>query len=159
MKFRRYYRPEEGIKGITPRRLSAAKRALLHEQNKLPLFAGMIAATQPTPEERIQKIDAGRVQDTIETRKRRADQWRKGRAQLRGLSAADQKGILHYWNNSMLPKDPEYFLDLIRNWTVNGWRPAVFTEEDKKKWKEGRERVNQLFAQWKAEGRIKDIQY
>jgi len=155
IKFKKYFRAEEGIRGITPRRLAAARRALLNEQNKLPLFASMIAQGQPTPEERIQKVDIGIVEMTREDRKRRAEKWRKARNLLRNLPDQDRAGILEWWNRPVYPLCPEFLLDLIHQWTNFGWRPPFYGEEELKKWAEGREKVKALFAKWESEGRYK----
>jgi len=156
IKFKRYFRPEECIRGITPRRLSAARRALQNERDKLPLFAEMIAAGQPTPEQRIESFDIGVVESTRESRIRRASRWREARDLLRKMSDQDRKGILDWWNRPVYPLDPEYLLDLIRQWTKDSWRPPFYGEEEHRKWEEGREKLKILFAKWRAEGRIKD---
>jgi len=46
--------------GATPRRITAAKRALQRQRDKAPLFTIEIAASQPTPEERIVDFDKWR---------------------------------------------------------------------------------------------------
>jgi hypothetical protein len=54
---------------------------------------------------------------------------------------------------SKLPKDPSYLSGLIRRWTVEGWRPTFYREDDQKRWAEGRKKVAQLLDHWRKEGR------
>jgi hypothetical protein len=100
--------------------LTAARQALKREQDKLPLFAAMIAENQPSPEERIEKADLGTIESTRETRLKRAMQWRKIRRTLRLHPVEDRQGILTYWNKKVYPLDPEYLADLIRSWAEKG---------------------------------------
>lgn len=155
MAFKRYFRPEDLLRGVTPRRLAAARKALKSERDRRPLFADLVASTQPTPEERVQKADQGCIESTRDSRKIRADHWREARKQLRALSVEDRQGILDYWNRKVYPLTPEYLFGLIRSWTVDGWRPAFYGEDDLKKWAEGRVRLAKLFEQWRKEGKYK----
>jgi len=116
MRFRREgFKP--GPRGITPRRLAAAKRALQRQREKLPLFADEIARSQPTPEERIRKHDETWERHKKSIRSFVANQWCEGRRKLRAMPKAEQKKLLDYWNNhKFLPASSEYFADLVTNW-------------------------------------------
>lgn len=103
--------------GVTPRRLSAAKRALQKQRDKAPLFAAEIASGQPSPEERIYRFDAANHLRMREDRKRDATMWRKGRAILRAMTMQEREVFLAYWNERWKgPKRPEYLLDLLHTW-------------------------------------------
>ena len=62
-------------RGITPRRLAAAKRALKRQRDKYPLFADQIAARQPTPEERIWEMDIKFVLQWDKLRQATCKKW------------------------------------------------------------------------------------
>lgn len=154
IRFKRYGKIEEQARGVTARRLAAAKRALQRERDKLPLFADMIAETQPSPEERINKVDAGLIKQMIETRHEIAAKWRKCRADLRAMPQNEREHLLWYWNRSMLPGDTTYLSGLIRRWTQKGWRPEVRNEEEEqRKYAIGRVRLAILFERWHKAGR------
>lgn len=106
------HRPEP--RGITPRRLSAAKRALSRERDRLPLLAGQVAAEQPTPEDRIQHFDRQLLEHDQAHRDLAAKHWRWGRTQLSFLSAEIRVAILAAWNASSIPANAHYFADFVR---------------------------------------------
>lgn len=154
IRFKRYGRIEEQVRGITPRRLAAAKRALQRERDKLPLFADIIAETQPTPEERITKIDTGLIGQMFEARNRIAAKWRECPRALRAMPADESAHLLWHWNRSMMPADTTYLSGLIHSWTVNCWRPEVRNEEEEqRKYAAGRIRLAILFERWHKAGR------
>lgn len=101
------------VKGITKRRLSNSTRALQKEREKLPLLSDWVAEQQPTPEERINNFDKGLIEYQKKLRKYRAEKWREVRKILSCLSLEAKSTVLNYWNNSRIPKDPVYFLDLM----------------------------------------------
>ncbi len=74
-------------RGITPRRLSAAKRALQKQRERLPLFADQVAAEQGTHEERTEHFDQRQLEREQGHRDLAARHWRWGRYQLSQLSA------------------------------------------------------------------------
>jgi len=158
IKFKRYWRPDEVRRGVTPRRLAAARRVLQKEQEKLPLFAEAIAEQQPTPEARVLFFDDRAVSTTQSARKRRAQGWKRARTLLRSMCDKERASLLWHWNRSAFPKDPSYLLDLIHQWN-RGWRPKVLSEEDFKKFEEGRKRVDELLARWEAEGKLRQGKY
>lgn len=154
IRFKRYGRIEEQTRGITPRRLAAAKRALQRERDKMPLFADMIAETQPTPEERITKLDAGLIEQMIENRQEVAEKWREIRRKLREMPVDEREHLLWYWNRSMMPADTTYLSGLIYQWTERGWRPETRNdEEDQRVWAAGRIKCAVLYERWYKAGR------
>lgn len=114
MRFKRYR--TRTPRPITPRRLSAAKRALQRERDKFPLLTDWVAQQQPTPEGRLdhfQSVEARRIEST---RQNRADNWKRARRLLRLLPSEIRQAILDKWNNHSMPADPAYLGDLI--WTT-----------------------------------------
>jgi hypothetical protein len=121
--------------------LSAAKKALQRERDKVPLFAAEVAAEQPTPEGRIAKIDAG-FQDWIaETRKLKADQWRKARAILRNLPADIAFSIIARWQYGIYPGDPVFLLGMI-TCRLRGDPVDPLTEQQIQAWLDGAEPIH-----------------
>jgi hypothetical protein len=101
-------------KGITPRRLAAAKRALQKQKDKYPLLSDWIAQQQPTPEERILKADESIIWQQQYWRDCSARCWRKWRARLYRLSLPERQLLLSEWNDSHYPKTSGYFADFCR---------------------------------------------
>jgi hypothetical protein len=101
-------------KGITPRRLAAAKRTLQKQRDKYPLLTDWIAQQQPTPEERILKADQGIVWQQQYWRDCRAKDWRKWRTRLYQLPLLERQRLLKQWNESHYPKSSEYFADFCQ---------------------------------------------
>lgn len=99
---------------ITPRRLAAAKRALQRQRDKCPLFADQIAERQPTPEERIDKIDEQNLMCWIRLRKSECKNW----LQLRHIVRKEicpwlKQEFLERWNKSSCPGSAVYALDSL----------------------------------------------
>ena len=101
-------------RGITPRRLSAAKRALQRQRERLPLFSDQVAAEQGTPEERIEHFDQNQLEREKGHRDLAARHWRWGRHQLSQLSAEIRLEIIERWNRSLIPPHSHYFADFVR---------------------------------------------
>lgn len=116
-----------GMRPVTGRRIAAAKRFLQKERDKAPLFAAEIEAEQPTPEERIQKHDAGFVAFWQEFRNHDARVWRKARALLRTLPADAQAEIHARWQASSIPGNAAYFSDFLRTRLVE-WAKLIGLE-------------------------------
>jgi hypothetical protein len=113
MKFSRC--PYKAIaKGITPRRLAAAKRTLKKQRDKYPLLTDWIASQQPSPEERILKADQNIVWQQQYWRDSDARCWRKWRERLYRLHVSERQRLLDEWNESHYPKTSEYFADFCR---------------------------------------------
>jgi len=103
--------------GPTPHRLSAARRALKRQRDKLPLFAAEISAGQPTAEERIRYYDELNLKRIKEDRNRVAGQWIRGRMMLSKMSQVNQEAFLEYWNHHWIgPRTALYFVDLLDHW-------------------------------------------
>ena len=101
-------------RGITPRRLAAAKRALKRERDRLALFADEVAREQPSPEERIESFDDRGMRAERAMRDLAARHWRWGRRQLELVSDDVRQQILCAWNRSMAPPSAHYFADYVR---------------------------------------------
>ena len=145
--FQRYPR-KDLVRGVTPRRIAAAKRALQRERDKLPLFAELIAEEQPTPEARVQAYRKRTLDILADTRKRIAQDWLEIRNVLREMPDRDE--LLKHWNNSHVPKYPWYMFGLIHKWK-NGWRPIAITEEEVERWRAGSKAKNMaLYEKIKA---------
>ena len=61
MKLRRRIPDRIEPRGVTPRRLAAAERALTRERAKLALFAQQVLAEQESAEERIDRMDQSMI--------------------------------------------------------------------------------------------------
>jgi ribosome modulation factor len=150
IKHKKELRLAEVVRGVTPRRLAAARRALQNQQDKFPLLAVLIAEAQPTPEQRILNSDQKFICTFLEDRKRTAKGWREARKQLRALIEQDRNQLLTHWNRSHYPKTPVYLKTLIHRW-LDGWRPQILTDADLLKFAEGRKNVNELLEKWRKE--------
>ena len=113
MKTRHRRRGRLRLRGITPRRLAAAKRALQRERDRHALFADQVASEQPTAEERITKSDLGVIEYDQGHRDLAATHWRWGRMQLRNCPEIAEE-ILAKWNRSSIPDTGTYFADFVR---------------------------------------------
>ena len=118
IRFKRALKSEK--RGVTPRRLAAAKRTLKRQADALPLFSEQIRAEQPTPEERIRNFDDDHAEWAQGMRDHDAISWRKSRAQLRALPREKQKVILAFWNKSSMPADACYFATVMHNYIEQG---------------------------------------
>jgi hypothetical protein len=121
------------------RRLSSARRALQRERDKAPLFAREIAAEQPTPEGRIQQLDAGAAAWLADRRRGVAAGWKACRAELRSLPADLMLAILREWQYGYLPGSHEYLANLIHS-RRRGDRPGELMEAQITAWVRGEAR-------------------
>jgi hypothetical protein len=87
LSIRRSIRHRPTPRGITPRRLIAAKTALRRERERFPLFADQVAEEQPTPDERIAHFDERLLNGDQGQRDLAAKHWRWARRQLADVSA------------------------------------------------------------------------
>lgn len=106
-------RGRPALRGITPRRLAAAKRALARERDRYALFADEIAAEQPSPEERITAADLAVLDYDQGHRDLAAKHWRWGRKRLRRYPEVTAE-ILAKWDPSWIPETGSYFADFVR---------------------------------------------
>jgi hypothetical protein len=118
IRFKRALKSEK--RGLTPRRLSAAKRALSRQADALPLFSKQIKAGQPTPKERIRSFDDNHAEWAQGMRDHDAERWKKARAQLRSLPKKEQEVILTFWNKSSMPANASYFATVMHNYIKQG---------------------------------------
>jgi hypothetical protein len=106
------YRPVP--RGLTPRRLAAARRALSRERDRYALFADEVAAEQETPEQRIDRFDLRMLEQEQAHRDLAAKHWRWGRRQLEAVSEEIRDQILSDWNKAWTPSEAHYFADFVR---------------------------------------------
>ncbi|MFD1034138.1 hypothetical protein ACFQ15_05685 [Sphingomonas hankookensis] len=115
MRFKRAPRVE-GYKE-TSRKRAGVLVSQRHQREKLPLFAELIAETQPTVEEVI--AHRHRVWPIAEQNRRDelARKWREARRRLNELPAPARSAMLRYWNNHRwLPADPTYLSSEIHSY-------------------------------------------
>ncbi len=91
--------------GVTGNRLRGAEIALRRQREKVPLFAGHLAAQQPTPEERIADFDAVLVEASRDRRNTQAKCAREARALLAGLTQEQRELVLLRWSVWGGPKE------------------------------------------------------
>ena len=118
IRFKRALKSEK--RGVTPRRLAAAKRTLERQADALPLFSAQIKSEQPTPEERIRTFDDSHAEWAQGMRDHYAKIWRKARAQLRSLPKKEQEVVLKFWNKSSMSADASYFATVMHNYIEQG---------------------------------------
>lgn len=105
--------PKASFRGITPRRVSAAKRFNQRQLDALPLLTDWVSQSLDSPEDRILKADSHFSNYWQRLRNSRASDWRHCRSLLRNHPQA--RLILKKWNSSSLPAEPCYLLDMIRS--------------------------------------------
>ncbi len=115
MKFRRQFR--RVLRPLTGRRLSAARRALQREADKVALFPEL----QPTetPEQRIARLDANAEAHFQRMRDHTAATWRRARRAFRTLTPEQRDQVLARWNAPTWhpPHEAHYLADLIHTAT------------------------------------------
>ncbi len=115
MRFERY--PRRVLRPITGRRLSAARRALQREADKVALFPEL----QPTetPEQRIARLDANAEAHLQKIRDHTAATWRRARRALRTLTPAQLAQVMARWHcpHWHPPHEAHYLADLIHTAT------------------------------------------
>lgn len=103
-------------RSITPRRLSASKRALQRQRNKLPLFSDQVASQQPTPLARLERIDLAGKAYWIRLRKDECQRWVQVRRAVREASCTDfRQSFLKQWNRASHPGSAVYALDFLHS--------------------------------------------
>lgn len=114
--------------GITPRRLSAARRAVQRDKYSWALFPEFVK--HQTPEERIQEIDKGLILAEIERRQEQANKWRENRRRLARMPEPLRSGVLRYWNaHGWMPGAPGYLGGLLHEAETGRFDPpAKFAE-------------------------------
>jgi hypothetical protein len=99
----------------TSRKRAAVKRLHQRQQDKLPLFAPLIAETQKDVDTVMaERAEAWIVQEQRD-RDRQAAKWREARRKL-ATTGNMRPYILKYWNeHRWLPAEPWYLLDLVHS--------------------------------------------
>ena len=101
------------LRPITGRRLSAARRALQREADKVALFSEL----QPTetPEQRIARLDADAQAHYQRMRDHTAATWRRARGAMRTLTPAQLAQVAERWHtpNWHPPHEAHYLAGLI----------------------------------------------
>jgi hypothetical protein len=106
MRFHRYDRSDDYK--ATPHTLAAARRHIARETARHPLFPEF--APTYTAEERVETIAKARKHGLRDARNFRAKDWRRARAELRGLPALKRAAVVRFWNTGLYPADPGYLL-------------------------------------------------
>lgn len=135
MRFKRYPIRREDRRGVTPRRIAAARRSLDRQAEKLPLFADMIREAQPTPDERIKSMDDGFQWIAGEWPDLRAVHWRKGRKMFMSLPDPMRTDLREKWSRCQWPGDGTYFCEFVRCYLRHGFvyldKPPAAIEFDR----------------------------
>ena len=105
--------PARGGREWTPRRIAAAKRAVIRQKDATPLFPEL--ARHQTVEDRIAAVDANYVDFCQRFRAFEAESWRRARRELRELPRVARMGVLFYWGICRCPGTPVYLLELLRS--------------------------------------------
>lgn len=124
------------LKGWSPQRIAAARRAVEREaarvaakRDEVALFPELQAEIEPvfsTVEERQSMMDAREVMITRHTRARFADVWRRARASFFRLPRVRRRGMRRLWNRSSSPKGPYDFAEFVRLYSRNGNSPWTY---------------------------------
>ena len=100
-------------RGATKNRLRASERALRKQREAVPLFSSWVAASQPSPAERIELADDSYESFQTSMRAGLAANWRRGRRLLRAAPADLQRVIRFAWNVAWCPGNGTYFVSYI----------------------------------------------
>ena len=103
-----------GCFSITPRKVSAAKRAIARQRNRDPLFADPRNVTDGEAIARVKSYQDEHRRQLAESRKRAASAWLQLRRVRRRVPAAVRVEWDQKWAEGMVPHRPEYGLDLMR---------------------------------------------
>ena len=118
MRFHRFeaFRPYE----VTPRKLSALARRQRAEREALPLFAEQIAAEQPSAAEVMAQRSTQWTRAFRRDRDRAAEQWRRGRRELRALPESQRTWFLRYWQQEWRGPLTAHYLLMLLNMARTG---------------------------------------
>jgi hypothetical protein len=112
MRFRRW--PRVSAFEDTPRKRAALARSQEAQREKLPLLHALIAEQQPGADDVMAQRAERWTNAQQEDRDRRAQLWRRARAQLAGHGDDLRRRLIGLWNGAPYPADPAYLLDLLR---------------------------------------------
>lgn len=134
----------DNLRGWSPQRLAAAKRAVDREQSKVlaqraevALFPELMAEIQPaftTVDERRAAMDMREVHITRQFRDGRARMWRSGRSLFFTLPPHRRAGILRLWQLEIYPLDPAYFAEMVRGYSRPGRSPWTYLRKRRLIW-------------------------
>lgn len=110
MRFTRYFR---GDYQATDRKRAAAARRQRRELEAVPLFAQEVAESLPSIDAVMAARSAEFAADLKADRTRQAEQWRRGRAELRALPVQSRALLLAYWQRCWWPGTPTYLLMML----------------------------------------------
>lgn len=125
MRFKK--RERHPVRELTPRMASAYARSCKRKQEKLPLFAEIIAEAQPSWETESARRRSANERWDQKARDDRAAKWRAVRKRLFALPPHARKAVLDRYNASRwYPREPGFLTSTI-------WRsmvPVVVTADD-----------------------------
>src|ERR1700679_2268037 len=109
MRFRRW--PRVTAYEDTTRKRAALARSQRLQREKLPLFADLIAARQPSEDEEMARRAGRWPRQPQEKRDERAEAWRQARARLAAFDDQLRPIIIVLWRTCPYPADPVCLLD------------------------------------------------
>lgn len=116
MKFKRWMRVEPY--DDTTRKRAAFHRSQRMKREKLPLFAELIAETQPDIDTEMARRAIAWVDDQQARRDHIAQLWRRARARLDAMSSNERPIAREMWQRAPYPADPVYLLDMLHGINV-----------------------------------------
>lgn len=96
-------------RGVTPRRLAAAKRAIQRDRDNNALTPELVRPENCDPITRIQHHDRRMDAFTENMRAFKSRTWRKARRRLRCLPREVQRLVILTWNYQHYPREAAYF--------------------------------------------------
>lgn len=136
MRFERCVWTWRSLKGWSPQRIAAAKRAVAKEaarveaaRDQVGLFPELQAEIQPdftTVEERQQDMDAREVQITRKERAQQLAQWRQARAAYFSLPPLRRAGALRLWQRQNQPASPYALAEFVTRYSQPGQSPWTY---------------------------------
>lgn len=129
MRFKRWMRVQPY--DDTTRKRAAFHRTMRMRREKLPLFADMVAETQPDVDTEMARRAIAWVDDQQSRRDHHARNWRRARAAVAALNPNLRPIVRALWNDAPYPADPVYLLTLLHSIDVGRvdpsdppWRPV-----------------------------------
>ncbi len=101
------------MREITPRRISSVKRKFKREQERLPLFAEIIAEEQPSPEQHLIEFEQRYSLAEQERRNSTAKSWRRARKIIKAMPDAVKADFYARHHKSSAPKTAWYVLAML----------------------------------------------
>lgn len=111
MRFRTWSRPTAYVE--TSRKRAAFLTRQRRDREKLPLFAGMIGATQHRVDEEMDRRAQWWPEQQQRRRGERAEVWRRAQARLFEFPDAQRQTIRRAWRDCPYPADPHSFADFL----------------------------------------------